>query len=204
MNELAEFRAVAEKIIILIDEIKSRSMLTAWEKELLQLYCKELTTKAAALSSGSLSPTRESQAPPVGKASEEKQEEPAIPTSSPVKENGNLHSDNRSLTDRYGPANNSLNDLLRRQAPDVADRLRLTPIRDLKAYIGLNRRFAFVGLLFNDDEARYEQALDRLNACTSLDEAMDYLKREISGPLKWDMNSEVVSEFTTLIQRRYL
>ncbi|MCS6990521.1 MAG: hypothetical protein NZL95_01505 [Chitinophagales bacterium] len=204
MNDYEVIRSLAGKILLVLDEIKNKhGHVSVLQKDLLVLYSKELVAATNRLSCDL--PAAEPLTP-----SDKSSAAPSVPSTNPMSEYASTTENNvppqerQSLSERYRTQMHSLNDRLRRHIPDVADRLRLTPIRDLKAYIGLNRRFTYVGLLFNDDEARFEEVITHLNQCRGLQEALEYLDREVSGPLNWDKNSEVVQEFMTLIQRRYL
>lgn len=203
MSDWRACRAVADKILLVLQEAGKRNgKLTVLEKDLLLLYSKELTALAEALPAGEVQQQDLRPEP-------DEPQELSVPktTASPellAARTGNGHPSSRTLADRLAATGSTLNDRLRRTTTEVAERLRLTPIRDLKAYIGLNRRFAYIGLLFNDDEARYEQAIERINSFSNLEEALHYVEQELSGPLKWNMETDVVKEFLTLIRRRYL
>lgn len=98
----------------------------------------------------------------------------------------------------------TLNDKYKNQGKEIADTLKHTPIKDLKAYIGLNKRFTFINALFKGREEQYDAAISRVNSQVSYEEALNYLQQEVMPEYQWKDEEPVVSEFFTLVMRRYL
>ncbi|MEO6167970.1 MAG: hypothetical protein ABIO46_13530 [Chitinophagales bacterium] len=98
----------------------------------------------------------------------------------------------------------TLNDKYKSQGKEIADTLKHTPIKDLKAYIGLNKRFTFINALFNGREQQYDTAISKVNSQASYEEALNYLQQEVMPEYKWKDEETAVSEFFTLVMRRYL
>ena len=99
----------------------------------------------------------------------------------------------------------SLNEQFRKSDnKDIAAKLQLTPIKDLKTFIGLNKRFSYINFLFGNDANLYDDAIEKLNSSSSRQAAMDYLDNHLRPKLKWSDDNEMVNEFYQLVERRYL
>jgi len=99
----------------------------------------------------------------------------------------------------------SLNDQFRKdESRDLAGKMQLTPIKDLKTFIGLNKRFSYINFLFGNDANLYDEAVEKLNTTGSRESAMDYLENHLRPKLKWSNDNEMVLEFYQLVERRYL
>ena len=82
--------------------------------------------------------------------------------------------------------------------------MQVTPIKDLKTFIGLNKRFSYINFLFGNDANMYDEAIEKLNNSGSKQVAMDYLNNHLGPRLKWTSENEMVAEFYALVERRYL
>ncbi len=85
----------------------------------------------------------------------------------------------------------------------VADKMGHAPVQDLAKAISLSQKFWFVTELFGGDRKRYDEALQALNAKTSLEEAMNYLREEVTAKLATPPGEEVTATFHELLQRRF-
>jgi hypothetical protein len=86
----------------------------------------------------------------------------------------------------------------------IADKLRLTPIEDLRKAIGLNQKFQYINELFDGDSTRYNLLIDEVNSAASLDDALRLLS---SGPERianLDEEDGVAQSLITLVERRFL
>jgi hypothetical protein len=202
MNEFLRIRQLNEKMQHILDSVSRNSgRFSAIEKDLLTGYVRELYELAVSI---------HPQAPPADTKSPEitppvSNNEVIISASPPpaeTRENGIK----RSITEIFSEKNglNSVNERFKKQTTEVADKLKQTPIKDLKAYIGLNKRFAFIEALFNDREQEYEAAVEKVNSFTSYEEAVNFLRAHILGQFDWNPEEPLVNEFFTLVMRRYL
>ena len=98
----------------------------------------------------------------------------------------------------------TVNDKFKKQGLEIADKLKQTPIKDLKSYIGLNKQFAFMSKLFNADEQLYENSIAKLNSFKTYEEATGYIQSDLLPKLNWSDDEPLVGEFFTLVMRRYL
>ncbi len=103
------------------------------------------------------------------------------------------NADNVETNERFNQDDNSL-----------ADRLKKSPVTDLKAAIGLNQRFLFSNELFNGNMEAFNRAVNELNHLESLNDARRFLEIQLVPKYEWNTDSEVVVEFTELIERRFM
>ncbi len=99
----------------------------------------------------------------------------------------------------------SLNDKLSASHPPrvtLAEKLQKKPISDLKTSIGLNQKFLFMNDLFKGENAAYNEAVEKLNSFSSLEDAKNYLL-QLGTAHNWNHDSESANQFTELIERRY-
>lgn len=106
---------------------------------------------------------------------------------------------NHAMADRQ----ESLNDRLKEERPEVAHRLKEAPIKDLRKAIGINDRFVFVKELFRGDEAAYERSLKTINGFNIYSEAEYWMARELRLKLAWSDTNETVQHFYSLVRRRF-
>lgn len=85
----------------------------------------------------------------------------------------------------------------------VADKMGHAPVQDLAKAISLSQKFWFVTELFGGDRKRYDETLQALNAKASLEEAMEYMRDEVTAKLATPPGEEVTATFNELLQRRF-
>ena len=85
----------------------------------------------------------------------------------------------------------------------LADKLETEAVANLQSAIGLNERFLFINELFDGNEEAYKNAIAHLNDLSHLEEAMQYVRAEISDKFNWDQEQESTISFYSLIERRY-
>ena len=57
--------------------------------------------------------------------------------------------------------------------------------------------------LFNGETNAYNEAINKLNCFSELDQAMVYFKKELAKEYEWNLKSNQVKRFIKLIERRY-
>lgn len=87
---------------------------------------------------------------------------------------------------------------------NLAEKLKLTPIKDLKAAISLNQKVAFINTLFKGGDKDYKTAVSNINSFANYSEAKTYIASELSPKFSWDQNNHLVHEFSELVYRRFL
>jgi hypothetical protein len=83
----------------------------------------------------------------------------------------------------------------------ISDQLR-TPVKDIKAAIGINEKFQFINNLFNGDAKKYHTAVDQLNASPDGATAMNYIK-DLSDSNNWESHAASAKSFIEIIERRF-
>ena len=97
----------------------------------------------------------------------------------------------------------SLNDTMKQETDEVANKLVGTPVKDLKKAISINERHSFIQELFKSDEAMYERSIKTINGFNIFAEAEYWIQRELKLKLAWDNTSELVKVFDQVVKRRF-
>ncbi|UTW67690.1 hypothetical protein KFE94_06145 [bacterium SCSIO 12643] len=97
-----------------------------------------------------------------------------------------------------------INDTVAQNHTSVADKLRANSIQKLAESIALNERFLFSNELFNGNMEAFKRALTELDHIASLSDAQRYINIQLKEENQWDMESETVEKFITLIKRRFI
>lgn len=84
-----------------------------------------------------------------------------------------------------------------------ANKMEQQSIPDLKQAIGLNERFFYANELFRGDGTEYSRAIEELNHLGSMEDAKRLIQTKYEERFKWDYESEAVSSFLSLLNRRY-
>ncbi|MFA6262336.1 MAG: hypothetical protein WC760_12765 [Bacteroidia bacterium] len=75
-------------------------------------------------------------------------------------------------------------------------------VESLKSAISLNKKIAFVNVLFNENTVEYTKAIDRLNSSLNIDEAMR-LFTELKHQYSWDSDHDLAKELQSLVEKRF-
>jgi hypothetical protein len=86
----------------------------------------------------------------------------------------------------------------------VAERLRRTPIEDLRKAIGLNQKFQFINELFGGDSTRYNLLIDEVNSADSVGRALELLTADNPRLQSPDEEDRVANALLQLVERRFL
>ena len=97
----------------------------------------------------------------------------------------------------------SINEILSQSQTTLADQFGEQKILDLTKEIGLNERFLLTQNLFNGDAVLFEKTINRLNNCSSKEEALAFFKNDLAKTFDWNLKSTMVKKFIKLIERRY-
>jgi hypothetical protein len=97
----------------------------------------------------------------------------------------------------------SLNERLKENKPELADKLNDGPVKDLRKAIGLNDRFLFINELFRGDETMYERSIKTIHNFSVLAEAELWIKRELKLKIGWFDGDPFVKQFDQLVRRRF-
>jgi hypothetical protein len=86
---------------------------------------------------------------------------------------------------------------------EVAEKIALEPIKDLRGAIGINDKFQFMEELFNKDESLFESSIKTINAYKNFAEAQFWIKQNLRIKYNWVEDSRTVMAFDQLVKRRF-
>ncbi len=111
----------------------------------------------------------------------------------------------QTIGDKLKSETPSLNDKITQGKSDqsLAHKMQLKPISDLKTAIGINEKFQFVNDLFEGRIELYNDAINRLNSCSSGVMAENYL-RDLKSEHNWNEKAEAFDKLKSFITRRYI
>lgn len=72
-------------------------------------------------------------------------------------------------------------------------------VKDVRSAISLNDRVMFISTLFRNDSMLFQDVINKINALTTLEKAVQYLKENFP---EWDMDSELVYRFMMSVRRK--
>ncbi|WP_336515712.1 hypothetical protein [Pollutibacter soli] len=97
----------------------------------------------------------------------------------------------------------SLNDRLKEEKTELAEKLKDSPVKDLKKAVGINDRYLYIIELFSGNEAMFDRSIKTLNSFSILPEAEFWMERELKLKLGWNENNPLVQQFVQLVKRRF-
>jgi hypothetical protein len=86
---------------------------------------------------------------------------------------------------------------------EVAEKIALEPIKDLRGAIGINDKFQFMEELFNKDETLFESSIKTINSYKNFAEAQFWIKQNLRNKFQWEEDSKTVIAFDQLVKRRF-
>jgi hypothetical protein len=86
---------------------------------------------------------------------------------------------------------------------EVAEKIALEPIKDLRGAIGINDKFQFMEELFNKDETLFESSIKTINNYKNFAEAQFWIKQNLRNKFQWEEDSKTVIAFDQLVKRRF-
>lgn len=86
---------------------------------------------------------------------------------------------------------------------EVAEKIALEPIKDLRNAIGINDKFQFMEELFNKDESLFESSVKTINSYKNIAEAQFWIKQNLRNKYNWVEESTAVLAFDQLVKRRF-
>ncbi len=91
-----------------------------------------------------------------------------------------------------------------KEPKELSERLSLTPIKDLTKALAINDRLLYVSQLFDNQQTTFTETLNRLNALSSYEEAVQVLS-SFAAENNWTDGDkiETATEFAKLVKRRY-
>ncbi|MEO6456379.1 MAG: hypothetical protein ABIN97_20045, partial [Ginsengibacter sp.] len=114
-----------------------------------------------------------------------------------------VFSTSKDINETTGKLPESINDKLKYNKTELAEKLNEGPIKDLKKGIGVNDRYVFINELFRGDEAMYERSIKTINNFSILAEAEYWIRRELKVKIGWKDSDPFVKDFDQLVRRRF-
>lgn len=110
-----------------------------------------------------------------------------------------------TVADKFKETNKSVHEKISSEKNDktVAEKIGKSSIPSLKSAIGINDKFLFINQLFKGDLQGYNKAIDKLNACTNIEQATTALE-ELRAGNKWDNGDEAYQKLEDLVIRKLL
>ena len=103
--------------------------------------------------------------------------------------------------------NNSvvLNDVLKNEdkQKSLINQFQNAKVENIRSAIPLNQRFLFINKLFKGDSFAFNDAVNQIELCKSLAEAKQLIQRDYSQKYTWDFDSDEVSSFMEVLERRF-
>jgi hypothetical protein len=109
-----------------------------------------------------------------------------------------------TVAETFKPTHKAVGDVLTDDEKDrsIAARIQQSPITDLKSFIGINDRFIFMNELFGGNMKSYDEAINKLNAFTTLEEAMTYF-RWLKEQFRMNEKLDSYRRLNEFIHRKY-
>jgi len=107
-----------------------------------------------------------------------------------------------SIAEKFQGKRKSMTESLSNQisVKPIASQLQDKPIADLTKEIGVHDRFLFIKELFDGNNNRYEETINKLNQFNDISEALIYLQENFN----WNDNNKAANRFIDLIRRKLL
>lgn len=86
----------------------------------------------------------------------------------------------------------------------LADKLRRSPVADLRKAISLNQKFQFIKSFFDGDAQSYDRLIDGVNGATDLNEALAKVQVHVPAIEEKAEEDEVAASLLDLVERRFL
>ncbi|MDZ4669174.1 MAG: hypothetical protein SGJ00_15005, partial [bacterium] len=100
----------------------------------------------------------------------------------------------------------SYNDKIAQVNPPIAiplaEKTIEAPIDSIKSAINLNKKIAFVNILFHENVVEYAKAIERLNQALDRNDAFR-IHNELKHQHNWENSNELVQDLERLIKRRF-
>jgi len=109
--------------------------------------------------------------------------------------------DTENLNESFESENSTLNDRFQLKVNRGLNE-RVTQ-GDLKKLIDFNRQFVFIQELFNNDATAYMNAIEKLNTLTTVEDAFEFLNKEIVHIYKWKPDQQSVKLFDKIVRQKF-
>lgn len=73
---------------------------------------------------------------------------------------------------------------------------------DIRSFVSFNEKIMFIRILFGGDAAAYDESMNQINGCQSLEEAMAFVS-VLQGEYSWKEGDEAAAAFHYIVKRRF-
>ncbi len=109
------------------------------------------------------------------------------------------HNQHSIIEEKIGNVESKVEQMSKDMGDSMADRIAASKISNIKSAISIADRFRFQRELFNNNADLMNSTLDRLDACSTIEEAEDI----INDFTEWNPEDENVKDFLKLLGRRF-
>jgi len=112
--------------------------------------------------------------------------------------------DKKPVFEKYTKKEPSVNEKLAttKQVP-LAEKVKKTPISDIRSAINLNLKLSLIKELFNNDQKEYKRVIDFIQKCGNYSEAKLFVTGEMEKNPHWNNHQNLVDILMELIERRF-
>lgn len=135
---------------------------------------------------------------------EEKDTEPMKEVAPEVTTAKETSSSEKEEAPKFDDTVKEINDMVAPTEPSLAEKLSAKSIKKLAESIALNERFLYSNELFNGNMEAFKRALNELDHIASLEDAKRYLEVQLKEEYQWNMDTETVQNFISLVERRFV
>lgn len=130
------------------------------------------------------------------------EEDTAVSPAAPGAKVKEKKEDKPIIADRFSKVSNIVDEQIgtHRRDDDISSVLKTKPVSNLKDAIGLNDKFLYIRELFDGNQARYEEAITRLNNSATLDDARSVIFSYVGE----EEENEVVVQLLDLVKRKLM
>ena len=111
--------------------------------------------------------------------------------------------DSHTLADKFKSEKKALNELHHIEQKNLAGKIPLKPINDLKQAIGINEKFNFINELFKGSLQDYNLAINDLNSAPDWDSAQNILNTFMLK-FGWVESNEAFPKLSEMVRRKFL
>lgn len=109
-----------------------------------------------------------------------------------------------TLNDSFAGHQPSLNDLLKSTTNQtVAQQNSIGRIDSIAGVISLNQKYVFINSLFHGDTPAYQQAIEELDSCGSLEAAKELMNKKYAPKYLWRMSADDADTLFEMVKRKF-
>lgn len=121
----------------------------------------------------------------------------------PAMQQAEMKEEKRTTADLFTEHPSTLADKFKeRSEPRIADKLQHNSLTDIRKGIGINEKFRFINELFDGSLRIYEESVQKLNDCTSAEDA-ELVISDLKSAFNWQADNESAIMFLEIIRRRF-